>query len=109
MARIAGVNIPNQKRVPIGLTYIHEGVAHPEIRKMAFDYVTNDVMPSLEAETSPYPLDLAAYREEKQRELNQVGWVDAASGVAHVPIDLAMTMQLQSQLQRRAAASGASR
>ena len=23
MARIAGVNIPNQKRVPIGLTYIH--------------------------------------------------------------------------------------
>jgi len=23
LARIAGVNIPNQKRVPIGLTYIH--------------------------------------------------------------------------------------
>ena len=23
MARIAGVNIPNQKRVPLGLTYIH--------------------------------------------------------------------------------------
>ena len=23
MARIAGVNIPNQKRVPVGLTYIH--------------------------------------------------------------------------------------
>ena len=23
MARIAGVNIPSQKRVPIGLTYIH--------------------------------------------------------------------------------------
>ena len=23
VARIAGVNIPNQKRVPIGLTYIH--------------------------------------------------------------------------------------
>ena len=23
MARIAGVNIPNQKRVPIALTYIH--------------------------------------------------------------------------------------
>ena len=27
MARIAGVNIPNQKRVPIGLTYIH-GIGH---------------------------------------------------------------------------------
>ena len=23
MARIAGVNIPNQKRIPVGLTYIH--------------------------------------------------------------------------------------
>jgi small subunit ribosomal protein S13 len=27
VARIAGVNIPNQKRVPIGLTYIH-GIGH---------------------------------------------------------------------------------
>ncbi len=27
MARIAGVNIPNQKRVAIGLTYIH-GIGH---------------------------------------------------------------------------------
>jgi D-arabinitol 4-dehydrogenase len=47
----------------IGLKYIHEGVAHAAIRKMAFDYVTDDVIPSLEAETSPYPLDLAAYRD----------------------------------------------
>ncbi len=47
----------------IGLTYIHDGVAHPAIRRMAFDYVTDDVIPSLEAETSPYPLDLAAYRD----------------------------------------------
>ncbi|KQW38834.1 D-arabinitol 4-dehydrogenase [Rhizobacter sp. Root404] len=47
----------------IGLQYIHEGVDHPAIRQMAFDYVTDDVMPSLEADTSPYPLDLAAYRD----------------------------------------------
>ena len=47
----------------IGLQYIHDGVAHPAIRKMAFDYVTDDVIPSLEGETSPYPLDLAAYRD----------------------------------------------
>ena len=47
----------------IGLKYIHDGVAHPAIRQMAFDYVTDDVIPSLEAETSPYPLDLAAYRD----------------------------------------------
>ena len=47
----------------IGLENIHDGVAHPAIRKMAFDYVTDDVIPSLEGEASPYPLDLAAYRD----------------------------------------------
>jgi D-arabinitol 4-dehydrogenase len=47
----------------IGLNYIHEGVAHPAIRQMAFDYVTDDVIPSLQADTNPYPLDLAAYRD----------------------------------------------
>lgn len=47
----------------IGLDYIHEGVAHAAIRRMAFDYVTDDVIPSLEADTHPYPLDLAAYRD----------------------------------------------
>jgi D-arabinitol 4-dehydrogenase len=47
----------------IGLPYIHDGVAHPAIRKMAFDYVTDDVIPSLQSETNPYPLDLAAYRD----------------------------------------------
>ena len=47
----------------IGLNYIDEGVAHPAIRQMAFDYVTDDVIPSLEATMRPYPLDLAAYRD----------------------------------------------
>ncbi len=47
----------------LGMQYIHEGVAHPAIRKMAFDYVTEDVMPSLHASMHPYPLDLAAYRD----------------------------------------------
>jgi len=30
---------------------------------MAFDYVTDDVIASLEASVKPYPLDLAAYRD----------------------------------------------
>ncbi len=47
----------------IGLTYIHEDVANAAIRKMAFDYVTDDVIPSLQASQNPYPLDLAAYRD----------------------------------------------
>ena len=47
----------------IGLQYIHDGVAVPAIRQMAFDYVTDDVIPSLHEATNPYPLDLAAYRD----------------------------------------------
>jgi D-arabinitol 4-dehydrogenase len=47
----------------IGLNYIHEGVAVPAIRKMAYEYVTDDVIPSLHADMSPYPVDLAAYRD----------------------------------------------
>lgn len=43
----------------LGLTYIDEGTRHPAIRKMAFDYVTDDVMPCLE----PSPLNLARYRD----------------------------------------------
>ena len=41
MARIAGVNIPNQKRVPIGLTYIH-GIG----RSKAEDICTKVGIPS---------------------------------------------------------------
>ncbi len=43
----------------VGYRYIHEGTADPIIRKIAFDYVTEDVIPSL----SPSPIELAAYRD----------------------------------------------
>ena len=33
MARIAGVNLPNQKRLEIGLTYIY-GIGQPTARKV---------------------------------------------------------------------------
>jgi len=36
VARIAGVNIPNQKRVPIGLTYIH-GIGRVTAEKICKD------------------------------------------------------------------------
>lgn len=42
-----------------GLSYIHEDVANPAIRRMAEEYVTRDVIPCL----TPCPLDLAAYRD----------------------------------------------
>ncbi len=43
----------------IGLRYIHEGTVDPDIRKFAYDYVTQDVIPCL----TPSPLDLARYRD----------------------------------------------
>lgn len=43
----------------IGLGFIHEGTHNAAIRKMAYDYVTDDVIPCL----SPSPIDLAAYRD----------------------------------------------
>ena len=50
-------------------------------------------------QTAPQP-DLVAYKAGKLHALHGLGWVDAASGVAHVPIETAMAML---------AASGASR
>ena len=74
----------------IGLSYIHEGVAHPAIRKMAFDYVSDDVIPSLHASLSPYPLDLAAYRDVvldrfSNPHLRDTNQRVAADGYAKIP------------------------
>lgn len=43
----------------VGLGFIHEGTHDAAIRQMAFDYVSDDVIPCL----SPSPIDLAAYRD----------------------------------------------
>ena len=47
-----------------GLLYIHEDVAVPAIRQMAYDYITDDVIPCLDTPEHPCPIDLAAYRDE---------------------------------------------
>ena len=46
-----------------GLSFIHEDMAVPEIRRMARDYVTDDVVPSLDTPGHPSPIDLAKYRD----------------------------------------------
>lgn len=46
-----------------GLTYIDEGVEVPAIRRMAYDYVTDDVIPSLDTAEHPSPINLGAYRD----------------------------------------------
>jgi D-arabinitol 4-dehydrogenase len=45
------------------LTYIHEGVQVPEIRQMAHDYVTHDVIPCLTSPEHPSTIDLPHYRD----------------------------------------------
>lgn len=43
----------------IGLSFIHEGIQVKEIKKMVWDYVTQDVIPCL----TPSPLNLENYRD----------------------------------------------
>lgn len=43
----------------VGYLYIHEGTHDPVIRKFAYDYVTDDVIPVL----SPCPINLESYRD----------------------------------------------
>lgn len=47
----------------VGYQYIHEGTHDAAIRKFAFDYATNDVIPVLSSPQNPSPIDLAAYRD----------------------------------------------
>ncbi|MGB0663741.1 MAG: D-arabinitol 4-dehydrogenase [Pontibacterium sp.] len=42
-----------------GYDYIHQGTLDPEIRQLAYDYVTDTVIPAL----TPCPLDLEDYRD----------------------------------------------
>jgi D-arabinitol 4-dehydrogenase len=46
-----------------GLQYIHEDMADAQIRQLGHDYVTQDVIPSLDTPAHPCPIDLAAYRD----------------------------------------------
>ena len=43
----------------VGHRYIHEGTRDPAIQRLAYDYVTDDVIPVLQ----PSPIDLAVYRD----------------------------------------------
>lgn len=47
----------------VGYLYIHEGTHDPVIRELAFDYVTQDTIPVLDAPEHPSPIDLPRYRD----------------------------------------------
>ncbi|MDB5843320.1 MAG: Mannitol dehydrogenase domain [Polaromonas sp.] len=48
----------------IGLHYIHEAIGIAEIRQMAWNYVTDDVIPCLDAQDPPSPVNLSVYRDQ---------------------------------------------
>jgi D-arabinitol 4-dehydrogenase len=47
----------------VGYQYIHEGTHDAVIRRIAYDYVTDDTIPVLDTPETPSPLDLRAYRD----------------------------------------------
>ena len=47
----------------VGYEFIHEGTLDPAIRQLAFNYVTDDVMPVLDTPEQPCPINLANYRD----------------------------------------------
>lgn len=81
-----------------GYQYIHEGTHDPRIRKMAYDYVTTDVMPCLDTPAHPSPLDLAAYRDTVLDRFGNAAILDtnqrvAADGFSKIPGFIAPTVR----------------
>ncbi|WP_343585409.1 mannitol dehydrogenase family protein, partial [Herbaspirillum sp.] len=77
-----------------GLQYIHEGTLRDDIRRMAHDYVTQDVIPCL----TPSPIDLAAYRDTTLARFGNPAIQDtnqrvAADGYSKIPGFIRPTLQ----------------
>jgi D-arabinitol 4-dehydrogenase len=47
----------------VGYGFVHEGTHDPAVRQIAYDYVTDDVIPCLSTPEQPSPIDLAMYRD----------------------------------------------
>jgi D-arabinitol 4-dehydrogenase len=47
----------------VGYEYIHQGTQDSVIRRIAYDYVTDDAIPVLDTPEKPSPLDLRKYRD----------------------------------------------
>jgi len=82
----------------IGLQFIHEGTHTPAIHKMAFDYVTDDVIPCLNASGAPSPVDLPTYRDVVLERFGNPAIRDtnqrvAADGFSKIPGFIAPTVR----------------
>jgi D-arabinitol 4-dehydrogenase len=77
-----------------GYTYIHEATVDPAIRQMAFNYVTDDVIPCL----TPSPVNLQLYRDTVLDRFSNPYIMDtiervAADGFAKIPGFIAPTIR----------------
>jgi small subunit ribosomal protein S13 len=91
LARIAGVNLPNQKRLEIGLTYIY-GIGQPTARKIAAELglspdtkvrdLTDDEVTKLRTyiDTLEVEGDLRRERTQALKRLSEIG---AYRGLRH--------------------------
>jgi len=92
MARIAGVNLPNQKRLEIGLTYIY-GIGQPTARKVAaalglspdtkIKDLTDDEVTKLRTYIDGELEVEGDLRRERQQAIKRLGEIGAYRGVRH--------------------------
>jgi small subunit ribosomal protein S13 len=92
LARIAGVNLPNQKRLEIGLTYIY-GIGQPTARKVAASLaldpdtkirdLTEDEVSKLRAYIDENVQVEGDLRRERSQAIKRLGEIGAYRGIRH--------------------------
>jgi small subunit ribosomal protein S13 len=91
MARIAGVNLPNQKRLEIGLTYIY-GIGEPTAREVCAALglspdtkvrdLTDDEVTRLRQHIDTLQVE-GDLRRERQQAIKRLGEIGAYRGIRH--------------------------
>ena len=92
MARIAGVNLPNQKRLEVGLTYIY-GIGRPTARKVLTDLglssdekikdLTDDEVTRLREYIDSNLQVEGDLRRERQQSIKRLQEIGAYRGIRH--------------------------
>jgi len=92
VARIAGVNLPNQKRLEIGLTYIY-GIGQPTARRVAAELglnpdtkvkdLTDEEISKLRAYIDQNLQVEGDLRRERQQAIKRLSEIGAYRGIRH--------------------------
>jgi small subunit ribosomal protein S13 len=92
MARIAGVNLPNQKRLEVGLTYIY-GIGQPTARQVCAALglspdtkvrdLTDDEVTRLRQHIDSELQVEGDLRRERQQAIKRLGEIGAYRGIRH--------------------------